>query len=176
MGVWLADGVDGVPVLTDGVVRLRAWRADDAPALAAAWADDEVRRFTRVPEPADEATAARWIAGVGERWAGRRSLDLVVSPVGGDEVLGEVGLGPFDPARNAAALGYWVAADARGRGVATAAARLLVDWTIDPAGLALAALVATTDPANPASEAVLRAVGFVPLGERDGRRHWVRRA
>jgi ribosomal-protein-alanine N-acetyltransferase len=174
--VWLADGVDGVPALTDGVVRLRPWRAKDAPVLAAAWADDAVRRFTRVPDPADAATAARWIAGVGERWAGRRSLDLVVSPVGGDEVLGEVGLGPFDPARNAAALGYWVAADARGRGVATAAARLLVDWAIDPAGLALAALVATTDPANPASEAVLCAVGFVPFGERDGRHHWVRRA
>ncbi|MCU0272143.1 MAG: GNAT family N-acetyltransferase [Acidimicrobiales bacterium] len=172
----MADGVDGVPALTDGAVRLRSWRVDDAPALAAAWADDEVRRFTRVPNPADEATAARWIAGAAQRWADRVALDLVVSSVDDDVVLGEVGLGPFAAGRNAAALGYWVAVDARGRGVATAAARLLADWALDPGGLALSALVATTDPANPASAAVLRGAGFVPLADRDGRYHWVRRA
>ena len=175
-GVWLADGVDAVPALTDGVVRLRSWRVEDAPALAGAWSDDEVRRFTRVPDPADEATAARWIAGVARRWADREALDLVVSSVEDDTVLGEVGLGPFDAGRNAAALGYWVAVDARGRGVATAAARLLAGWALDPEGLGLAALVATTDPANPASAAVLRGSGFVPLADRDGRHHWVRRA
>jgi RimJ/RimL family protein N-acetyltransferase len=164
------------PQLTDGAVRLRPWRTEDVPALVQAWADDEVRRFTRVPDPADETTAVRWVAGVGERWTGRRSLDLVVSPAGSDRVLGEVGLGPFDPDRNAAALGYWVAADARGRGVATAAVRLLAAWALDPGGLGLAALVATTDPGNPASAAVLRAAGFVPLGDRDGHHHWVRRA
>lgn len=174
--MWLADGVDGVPTLTDGVVRLRSWCVDDAPALAAAWVDDGVRRFARVPHPADEATAARWITGAERRWADRAALDLVVSPMGDDAVLGEVGLGPFDTSRNAAAVGYWVAAGARGRGVASAAVRLLATWALDPAGLGLAALVATTDPANPASAAVLRRAGFVPLGDRDGRHHWVRRA
>lgn len=165
-----------VPGLTDGLVRLRPWRADDAPALAAAWADPEVRRFTAVPEATDGAAAARWIAGDAVRRERRLAVDFVVSPADSDEVLGEVGLGPFDTSRDAAVLGYWVAAPARGRGVATAAARLLAGWALDPAGLGLAALLATTDPANPASEAVLRSVGFALLAERDGRRHWVRRA
>jgi [ribosomal protein S5]-alanine N-acetyltransferase len=171
----VADGLP-VPELTDGAVRLRAWRTSDAPALVAAWADPDVRRFSSVPAARDEVAAVRWISAEADRRARRLALDLVVSPASGDDVLGEVGLGPFDPARNAAMVGYWVAAPARGRGVATAAVRLVTDWALDGCGLALAALVAATDPDNPASEAVLRSAAFTPLADRDGLRHWVRRA
>ncbi|MBT0566614.1 GNAT family N-acetyltransferase [Williamsia sp. CHRR-6] len=55
-------------------------------------------------------------------------------------------------------IGYWVDADMTGRGVATAAVALAVDHCFGPVGLHR--LEATVQPANAASKAVLRKVGF----------------
>lgn len=145
------------PPLADGVVRLRPWRADDAPALAAAWADPEVQRWTAVPDRRSVDDAARWIAGEAERRRRGLALDLVVSPADPDDgaVLGEVGLGPIDWAAGRANLGWWVAAPARGRGVASRAAALLAAWTVATLGLAVDVDV---DPANPASARVAERV------------------
>lgn len=162
--------------LHDGTVRLRTWTAADAAALAAAWADEAVRLHTAVPERRDVAAAEAWIAGEADRRAEGLALDLVISPAGeGAEVLGEVGLGPFDWGRRAAQIGYWVAPAARGRGIATRAVRLLAGWALDPGGLALAAVVATVRGGNAASERVLANAGFSLLAERDGLRHLARR-
>jgi RimJ/RimL family protein N-acetyltransferase len=107
-----------------------------------------VQRWTAVPPRRTEADAARWIAGEAERRRRGLAVDLVVSPADGDDVWGEVGLGPIDWPSGTANLGWWVAAPARGRGVATRAAVLLATW----ATTALALQVATeVDPANPAS-------------------------
>ncbi len=38
-------------VLTDGVVRLRAWEPDDAPAVYAACQDELIVRFLPIPQP-----------------------------------------------------------------------------------------------------------------------------
>ena len=40
----------------------RPWGGDDAPALAAAWADAEVAAHTRVPADTSVTAAARWVA------------------------------------------------------------------------------------------------------------------
>lgn len=145
------------PPLTDGAVRLRPWRVEDAAALAAAWADPEVQRWTAVPARRTEADATRWIAGEAERRRRGLALDLVVSPAGeeDDSVLGEVGLGPIDWAAGRADLGWWVASAARGRGVASRAAVLLATWTVRELRLAVHVEV---DPANPASARVAERV------------------
>ena len=80
-----------VPTLTDGVVQLRAFSVDDAPALAVIWTDPAIRARNRIPEPSEDA-AREWVkhaaarAGAGEAWewaivdatsgelAGRRAL------------------------------------------------------------------------------------------------------
>lgn len=148
------------PPLADGVVRLRPWLVADAAALAAAWADPEVQRWTAVPPRRSEADAARWIAGDAERRRCGLALDLVVSPADplDGTVLGEVGLGPIDWGAGRANLGWWVAAPARGRGVASRAAALLAAWTVATLGLAVDVDV---DPANPASAKVARRVAAV---------------
>jgi RimJ/RimL family protein N-acetyltransferase len=162
------------PDLVGPAVRLRAWREPDASALAAAWEDEVIRRWTGVPEDCTVEAARRWIEGEGERRARRVALDLVVAPTSDadDRVLGEVGLGPIQWDRRRAMVGYWTAAGERGRGVATAAVRLLVPWALD--ALALDEIVAETAVANPASAAVLRTTGFDLAVERDGRQAWRR--
>jgi RimJ/RimL family protein N-acetyltransferase len=150
------------PPLVGGVdlgLRLRPWRLDDAPALVAAWADPEIQRWTEVPEPRDRPAAERWIAGADarrERWL---SLDLVVERDGA--VAGEVGLATFDRIAGTAEIGWWTAAAHRRRGVATAAATLVVGWAIGALGLR--AVLARCDTDNPASVSVAERAGAMIL-------------
>jgi RimJ/RimL family protein N-acetyltransferase len=141
-------------------VTLRPWRADDAPALAAAWADEEIRANTAVPADTSLGDARRWIAGEPDRRRRGLAVDLVIEVDGA--VAGEVGL---DLTGDEPELGYWVAAPHRGRGLATAAVRLLVDWAF--ANLPIARIVAR--PTNEPSTRVLMATGFVVESSR-----WVR--
>lgn len=148
------------PALQDGDLHLRAWRSEDAPVLAAAWADPEIARWTGVPDQHDEASAARWIAGDADRRARGLALDLVA--VVDDKIVGEVGLSGLDTALRQAEIGWWVVAHRRGRGLATRAASLLADWTL--AELCIEVVVARCHKDNPASAGVARAAGFRPLG------------
>jgi len=105
------------PPLADEVVRLRPWTEADAPALAAAWADDEIRRWTAVPDRPDEDHARRWIAGERVRRERGLGLDLVISPAGGDTtVLGEVGIATIAGGPDRAEAGWWVGPDHRRQG------------------------------------------------------------
>jgi RimJ/RimL family protein N-acetyltransferase len=149
------------PPLVAGALRLRPWTLADGPALARAWADPEVQRWTGAPAVADEATALRWIEQNPALRAASVSLDLVVEL--GGAVAGEVGLVYLDGASEESArveLGWWVAADHRGRGVASAAVRCFTEWVLDPAGLGFGQAFAVCARGNPASAAVAVAAGF----------------
>lgn len=114
-----------VPVLSDGVVTLRAPRPSDAAEVVAQCNDPVSIQWTSVPQPYGEEHAhgwltdvipAAWIAGTGfvfaieydGRWAG--SVEL--RPEGGGNA--EIAFG----------LSGW----SRGSGVAKRAVRLLLDW------------------------------------------------
>jgi len=62
-----------LPVLFDGVVRLRPFAAEDAATLATIWRDPSIRARNNVPEPARRA-AAEWVASsaanaaLGDAW------------------------------------------------------------------------------------------------------------
>jgi RimJ/RimL family protein N-acetyltransferase len=149
------------PPLTDGVLRLRPWAEDDARALAAAWADEEIRRWTAAPQldlEAAEAQARRWIAGADERRQRGLALDLVVSPAEDDdtEVLGEVGLVTLAGGPARVELGWWTAPAHRRQGVATRAVSLVAAWCRETLELEVFAEV---DADNPASIWVAEAAG-----------------
>lgn len=148
------------PPLVDGSLVLRAWSAADAVALAAAWADPDIIRWTGVPERCDATAAALWIAGEADRRARGLALDLVIDIDG--EVRGEVGLARLDPQRRTADMGWWVDPAHRGQGLAARAARLLAQWALSE--LVVDSLTARCHPDNPASGAVARGVGFSPVG------------
>jgi RimJ/RimL family protein N-acetyltransferase len=139
------------PPLTDGVVRLRPWSAHDVDALVAAWADEEIQKWTLVPALRAPEHALRWIAAEQVRRDRGLALDLVVSPADSDDetVLGEVGMVPLAGGPSRAELGWWVAAPHRRQGIATRAVGVFASWL--RAELAFTDLFAEVDPENPAS-------------------------
>ena len=138
---------------TDGTLGLRPWVAADAAALAAAWADPEIARWTAVPDDRSETAAAAWIAGWDERRRRGLALDLVVTRVTDPAtVLGEVGASFLTRPPD---VGWWIVPAARRQGLATRAVRLFAE-RLRAAG-AGPELVATVDPANAASVAVAQA-------------------
>ena len=72
-------------------------------------------------------------------------------------VVGGIGMG-VNAHDYRARLGYWVAADARGRGTCTRALRLLCRYALEDLGLQRVDLI--TDPDNVASQRVAEKVGF----------------
>jgi RimJ/RimL family protein N-acetyltransferase len=168
------------PPLADALVALRPWRSDDAAALAAAFADPEIRRFSWPrTEPYTLADARAYLRECERARAGGRALELAVTAAGaGTGAIGGVSLYDVEREQDRGSLGYWVAAGARGRGVATHAARLLADWGF--AQLGLARIELTCAPHNAASQAVAARCGFVREGLlrshmrlKDGRRDTV---
>ena len=147
-----------VPRLVGPTTELRPWRVENASALADAWNDPEIQHRLNVPDPCDEAAAARWIAQRERAWAEGRSADLAVADRQSGTVIGEVGLSNFDPLRRAALAGWWIAEGWRGRGRAGEAVRLVVDWALSDGPLE--AVMAEIDADNLASMAVARRAGM----------------
>jgi RimJ/RimL family protein N-acetyltransferase len=158
-----------------GIV-LRPWRdtPEDAGALLTAWTDPAIGAVGRVPADTSPAAATRWLRAEPARRAAGACLDLVVAASSGDAaVLGEVGLRNVDRGRGRAELSWWILAEHRGRGLATAAARLVVGWALSDAG-GFAQVWCRIPPGHPASSAVARAAGLVELGTAEGVAVWAR--
>jgi RimJ/RimL family protein N-acetyltransferase len=153
------------PPLSDGVLTLRAKSGVDADALTAVCQDPEIARWTRVPTSYRRADALAWIAGSELELAAGTSIDWLAVDRD-DGVLASVGLMDIDRAKGTGEIGYWVAREARGRGVATRAVRLVRDWAASELGLTRLEILAHED--NAASLAVARAAGFTQAGERHG--------
>ncbi len=163
------------PALVDaarGVV-LRPWRTSDALVLATAWAVPDIAGQSTVPRTGSVGDAERWIAGAPARREVGLALDLVIGPLGGDDVWGEVGLAPLrltagDEVRDELEIGWWVLPGHRRRGVATAAAGLLARWAV--ATLDVDRLVARIGRDEPGSAAVATRIGLRRVGPLDGER------
>jgi RimJ/RimL family protein N-acetyltransferase len=140
---------------------LRDWQPSDAPRLAAAWAEPSIAEWNAVPPDPSIAFAEHWIAGVEQRWRERRSIDKVI--VQDNELVGEVGLSSFNDRHRGALIGYWLFPDARGRGLAGAAVRVLVDWAWTDLGLNV--IAARCHRSNIASHQVARTAGFTLAAE-----------
>jgi RimJ/RimL family protein N-acetyltransferase len=151
------------PPLTDGAITLRAKTGADADALTAACQDPEIPRWTRVPVPYRRADALAYIAGSELELDAGLSIDwLAVDDEG--RLLASIAVMQIDRERGTGEIGYWVAREARGRGVASRAVRLVRDWAIGELGLTT--LESVVHEHNAASLAVARAAGFTEAGER----------
>lgn len=114
--------------LSDGQVRLRQARPDDAEAITSACQDPEIQRWIPVPVPYQPKHAEEWIAARAHAWAEDQELNWIVTDAD-DRLLATVALHPHDETMRV--IGYWTAPWARGRGVMTAAARLVCRWAFD---------------------------------------------
>ncbi|HSI81657.1 MAG TPA: GNAT family protein [Solirubrobacterales bacterium] len=148
--------------LSDGTVRLRLVADADVPAVAAACDDPEIARYTTIPSPYAPRHAREWARQARRGLESGTDLQTVVVAEDGGELLGAVGLNAIDPATGRCAAGYWVAAPARGRGVATRALRLLCRYGFDELGLDR--IEAWIDPGNTGSLRVAERLGFAREG------------
>jgi RimJ/RimL family protein N-acetyltransferase len=124
-------------------------------------ADPEVLRFTRVPEPPPPGFARTWISNYEKaRAEGTREGFAAIGADG--EFLGLALAPSIDRDGLEVELGYIVASEARGRGVATEMLRQLTRWAFDELGAQRIYLM--IDPRNPASERVAERAGYVREG------------
>ncbi|MDQ3765970.1 MAG: GNAT family N-acetyltransferase [Actinomycetota bacterium] len=147
--------------LTAGAVTLRRWRAGDATAIAAACSDKETQRWLPLPSPYAESHALEYVAMMEEDAATGRGFALAIVDPSSDRAVGSIGC-RMSRERGVADVGYWIAPDARGKGVATTALRALSAWVF--ANLHPARIELVTDPENVASQRVAEKAGFVREG------------
>lgn len=141
---------------TERLVLRRPDARDIAPIMAIVGDWEVVRRLTRVPHPYHE-TDARFFLNtvVPNEWVWAITLRE------SRELVGMVGLTP-EAAPDTAELGYYVARDQWGYGIATEAAGLIVHYGIHSLGLRRITSGHFVD--NPASGRVLGKLGFVETG------------
>lgn len=147
--------------LSDGQVRLRTPTSDDVDRITEICQDPAIQHWTTLPSPYVRESAEQFVAMADRGRAEGQALHLLIEV--DDAVVGAVGLG-WDDRDGRGVVGYWVAPEARGSGVAVAATRLLCAWGMDDLGLARIELDAAAD--NEASNRVAARLGFTLEGTR----------
>jgi RimJ/RimL family protein N-acetyltransferase len=146
------------PTLSDGEITLRAPRTADIDQITAAAQDPETQRWAlALPRPYHREHAVAFIEHSAAEAQAGTGYSFVAAD-GDDRVLAAMRVGADGE------IGYWVAPDARGRGVATRAVTLLRDWARE--GLGLERMVMQIHPDNVVSRRVAEKLGFVDTGER----------
>jgi RimJ/RimL family protein N-acetyltransferase len=149
-------------VLSDGAIRLVPLCADHLEGLAGLIADPDVIRNTRVPEEPEAGFELKWLAAY-EAGAKEGSRDgFAIEDAESGAFLGMAGLVAIEREENQAEIGYIVARDARGRGIATRALRLVTDYALGEVGLERVQLL--IDAENEPSLRVAKRCGYVREG------------
>jgi RimJ/RimL family protein N-acetyltransferase len=134
----------------------------DVPAQLTAFSDPFFQRFSDWA-PRTEAEALTYLAGHEQARRRGEQIELaLVEPHDEAAVLGGGSLNKVNLPQGRAAIGYWLAPQARGRGVATHAVRLIAGWAFRD--LQVARLELTCGPDNLASQRVARRCGFTREG------------
>jgi len=148
-----------VELRVDGLL-LRPWREDDLDAVWRACQDPEIQRWTMVPSPYTREVAEWWVGGSAEHWASGQATYACVDAASG-ELVGSFGLHHADD-EGGPMIGYWVAGDARGRGIARRGVRRVVEWAFNDLQIPRVRWAAFVG--NYASRAVAERAGFVLEG------------
>jgi RimJ/RimL family protein N-acetyltransferase len=119
--------MDPVELREEGLL-LRPWGPDDAAEVYQACQDPSMPRRLR-------AHALASVAGPAEARTATDDVSLGVFDASTGTLVGTCGLVRIDPAVGQAELGYWTAPPARGRGVATSAARAIVRYAVGTLGV-----------------------------------------
>jgi [ribosomal protein S5]-alanine N-acetyltransferase len=148
--------------LRDDLVVLRPWRRGDLADVHAGMQDPEVPRWTRIPEGNPPHEVRRYLDNQPRAEADGVELVFAMADPGDDRFLGSISLLRVQLEEERAEVGYWLAPWGRGRGVLTAALRLLSRWALTDGGFARLEL--RVDPRNTASLAAGERAGYVREG------------
>lgn len=157
------------PTLRDGSLVLRAANAADAEAIRRVYSEPELRYWMGWGDQPPDLAEARRNIDRGERaWREGSWAVFRVAELPADEVVGGASLRLA--AHETAEVSYFLAARARGQGLATRAVRLLAAWAFDELGLERLEL--RTHLENEASQRVAERAGFRREGVERASRAW----
>ncbi|SDO02651.1 GNAT family N-acetyltransferase [Actinacidiphila guanduensis] len=152
--------------LTTRRLVLRPFAAGDVEAVYQACQDPEIPRWTAVPSPYTRETAADFIGRIcPDGWREDTLYNFGVFTVAEDALVGSIGLVRLQqlaPPQRQAELGYWTAADQRGRGYTKEAGREVCRWAFESLGVERIEWYA--EAGNEGSRAVALGIGFVQEG------------
>jgi RimJ/RimL family protein N-acetyltransferase len=149
--------------LVDAAVQIRDAAERDIPEVLIAYQDDpqlHLRLGERRP-PSGAELGRRADAEDDDRAAGLRAHLTIVQP-GHDVCQGQIRLHDVDWDHRRGSLSIWLAPQARGKGLASAALRLAAPWLLRSTQLLRLQVIA--DPANTPMVRAAQAAGFVPEG------------
>ncbi len=115
-----------------------------------------------MPERLTVPQARDWIERAEDTYQRARAVRFAIVDVATDQFAGQIGIGHLDWEQQMGEIFYWLAADARGKGFAARATRLVTAWAFDV--LNFARIEITVDPENVASQRVATAAGFTREG------------
>ncbi|MGO4536534.1 GNAT family N-acetyltransferase [Leifsonia sp. 2MCAF36] len=146
-------------VLTGERVTLSTPSLADIDRIAELCGDPAIARWTTVPSPYRREHAVGFVTSVvPDGWASGRVCTWAVRT--GDVLVGMVSIADIHERQGE--IGYWLASEARGRGVMSEAVDLVIRFGFGarPHGLALERMVWRALVGNAASAAVARRAGF----------------
>jgi RimJ/RimL family protein N-acetyltransferase len=145
------------PTLTDGVVVLDAFTADDVAAHVAGEDEEHARRFGWYPRRSTEDSVRAAFKRWQDEWrSDRETRALAVRNAETRELLGGCQVRLRE--KRIGELSYWTLAGQRRQGTATRAVRLICAFAFG--GLGVERLEAYIEPDNVASRRVVESVGF----------------
>jgi RimJ/RimL family protein N-acetyltransferase len=151
------------PPLAAADVVLRRPVADDVPWITVACSDRELSRYVpAIPYPYAQSDASAYVGRTAQGWAEGGGATFVIADAASGDGWGTIGLRLFADDAGLAEVGYWLRREARGRGAATTAVRLVSVWAFTELGIQRLNLM--TAPGNVASQRVAERAGFTREG------------
>ncbi len=163
--------MSALPTLVTDRLLLRPFTLADAPEVQRLAGNREVASTTlRIPHPYKDGMAEEWIGTHAAKFAQGEGISLAISLRATGLLVGAIGLEIFQE-HSKSELGYWIGRDFWGQGLATEAARVLVNYGFQVVGLNR--IQAQHLTRNPASGKVMAKVGMRHEGTlRDHRKKW----
>ncbi|GAB0105149.1 GNAT family N-acetyltransferase [Nocardia sp. JMUB6875] len=143
---------------------LRLWLPSDFAQRFAGFRDPQCLEFSwpLVEEFTEDHLRRRFVQEEAERVRGEAINLAIVDAADSQRVWGGASIYDVESNEGRAAVGYWLSAPARGRGIASRAVRLLARWAFTD--LTIMRLALTCAPDNLASRRVAERCDFVEEG------------
>ena len=147
--------------MTDGHIALRKYRIGDEFALYEGICEsiEELTRWSFYHNGFTIGDAKADVLSRIKNWAEKKAYTFLVKEMPGRVFVGNCGVDEFEPERNHAGMGWWVRTSRTGKGIATAAGRLIARAAFED--LSLVSLGIYTNANNAASRRVAEKLGAV---------------
>ena len=139
--------------LASDLVRMRPLGIADIPHIQRLAAAEEIANNTYVPHPYPPGAAEEFVGKARDQWRHDEAYVFAIIEKASDCFVGCMGIHPL-PAHHRAEVGYWIGVPYWGRGLATAALRLIIQFGFEK--LQLNRIAAGHFPHNPASGRVMQ--------------------